>query len=233
MDKSPTRKIEERIGYRFRDGVLVRLALTHRSHANEQGERRVHNERFEFLGDALLGVVVSDRLFRHFPDATEGELTRMRAALVNETSLAAHARRLELGSSLLLGRGEERSGGREKDSILADAFEALLAAVYLDGGIDALVGLLDRIFFPYVDFATLPQGGTDHKTMLQELLHTRSLVPVYRIVETTGPEHERIFHVEVGDGTRILGEGVGSTRKRAEQQAAQSALARLKGENGG
>lgn len=221
------KEIEAHLGYRFRDESLIRLALTHRSHANERGGLRADNQRLEFLGDAILGLLVSEELFRRYPTASEGDLSSMRARLVNESSLADHARRLGIGTSLLLGKGEDRSGGREKDSILADAFEAVIAALYLDGGMDALLGVMNTRVFPFIDYSRLSAGGGDYKTMLQERLQALSRTPSYRTVEVSGPDHCRLFRVEVVDGEVILGRGTGSSRKGAEQDAAREALERL------
>lgn len=224
--------MERNLGYRFRDPALLRQALTHRSYANEQGLRGADNERLEFLGDALLDLLVSEELFRRFPDQPEGALSRMRASIVNEGALASHARRVGIGDALLLGRGEERTGGREKDSLLADAFEAVVAAIYLDGGMSPLQLVMDRHLFPYVDFS-LSLRGEDYKTMLQERLQAVSRKPVYRTVQVSGPDHSPLYRVEVMDGERILGGGTGTSRKGAEQNAAREALARLEGDGGG
>lgn len=221
------KEMEAHLGYRFHDESLIRRALTHRSHANERGDRTADNQRLEFLGDALLGLLVSEELFHRYPTASEGDLSGMRARLVNEASLADHARRLGLGASLLLGKGEDRSGGREKDSILADAFEAVIAAVYLDGGMNSLREVMKTHFFKYIDYTRLSPHGSDYKTMLQERLQALSKSPTYRIVEVSGPHHCRLFRVEVLDGEIVLGSGTGSSRKGAEQEAARVALERL------
>jgi len=224
-------EFERHLGYTFNDPTLLRQALTHRSHANEQQERVADNERLEFLGDALLDLLVSEELFRRFPDEPEGVLSRMRAAIVNEGALARHARRLGVGGALFLGRGEERSGGREKDSLLADAFEALVAALYLDGGMSSIRRFMETHFFPYIDYQGIVLGG-DYKTMLQERLQAMSRTALYRTVEVSGPDHAPRYCVEVTDGETLLGSGVGSSRKGAEQNAAREALSRLN-ETGG
>jgi ribonuclease-3 len=206
--------------YRFQDPELLAQALTHRSSG------ATHNERLEFLGDALLGFIIGDILYRRFPDADEGQLTRCRAALVNKERLASIARAIELGPRLVLGEGEMKSGGWRRDSILANALEALLGAIYLDGGIEACHRQIS-IWFDAILANTDPgQTSKDPKTQLQEFLQARGLsLPVYRNVEMTGPPHNQTFTVECR--ADLLPEPViarGRSRRRGEQEAAQKAL---------
>lgn len=201
--------------------------MTHKSFSNEQpGRNFPHNERLEFLGDAVLDLVISQLLFRSFPQFPEGELTRIRAEVVSERALAALARPLGLGYCLRLGRGEERSGGRDKDSLLANAFEAVLGAVFLDGGFEAAEVVIERLFSHAVESSACRKAGVDHKTRLQEFFQARhGKTPEYVMLEAEGPDHQRIYSVEVRfDGTAI-GRGRGRTKKKAEQEAAREALA--------
>lgn len=201
---------------------LVRQALTHRSFA--EGLPSPDNERLEFLGDSVLGMVVSDRLFADTPTATEGELTRSRASYVNRTSLATAARRLNLGPLLRLSAGEESSGGRDRDSSLADAFEALLAAVYLTGGLAATTEFVRRHLLSEAP----ARPAWDAKSRLQERLQaSRRITPTYRTVAETGQPHERQYQVEVLAEGKVLGSGEGASKKSAEQLAAAEALASL------
>jgi len=211
---------------RFRDAGLREAALTHRSYAFEN-EIEVNNERLEFLGDAVLGLVVTDMAFRTFPTLPEGELAKLRAAMVNMTALADVARDLGLGAFVLLGKGEEMSGGRDKASILADAFEATLGAVYLDRGLDTARKLIERLFRPRMIAYARGEGGRDYKTILQEMassdLHA---LPEYRIAER-GPDHEKEFTATVYLAGEPWGTGTGRSKKEAEQQAAHEAYRRL------
>lgn len=220
--------LERRLGHRFAEPELLLTALTHRSHAHEAEAGTTHYERLEFLGDALLGYIVSDRLFGADPTATEGVLTRRRQAVVRTGTLAIAAERMGLGEALRLGRGEERTGGRGKRSLLADTFEAVLAAVYLDGGIRAARAFVTRHLGPHMAEASrIRAAGDDYKTRLQERIQARlQRTPAYRIVSTSGPAHALEFEVEVAVEDRVLGVGRGTTRKRAEQAAAQQALLR-------
>ncbi len=200
--------------------------MTHRSYAFEQ-ELGVNNERLEFLGDAVLGLLVTDAAYREFPDLQEGELAKLRAAIVNMTALADVARELDLGRFLLLGKGEEMSGGRDKASILADAFEAILGAVYVDRGLDAARRLIERLFRPRMVAYVRGEGDRDYKTILQELassdLHA---MPEYRIVER-GPDHQKEFTATVYLSGEPWGSGIGRSKKEAEQEAAHEAHRRL------
>jgi len=217
--------LETALGYNFIDQRLVWQALTHKSFSNEQNEDVPHNERLEFLGDAVLELAVSDLVFRRYPDIPEGGLTRIRAEVVSEKGLAALARLLDLGAGLRFGKGEEKSGGREKDSLLADAFEALLGAVYCDGGFSATQAVVEKIFSAPIEASTRSRYGTDYKTCLQERLQARhGGLPDYQLVRVSGPDHERIYTMEVRFEGKLLGSGRGASKKRAEQQAAAVAL---------
>ena len=222
--------LELRLGRSFLDRALLDHALTHSSWVHENASAPGGDyERLEFLGDAVLGSFVAERLFRDDPNASEGELTRRKQGVVSMPALAVAARRLELGGYLLLGRGEEASGGRERDSLLADALEAVLGAIYLDGGIRAARAFVRRCLFSSAG----AKGGSavharDAKTELQERWQARSrLTPWYRIVATAGPPHATEFTVEVVAGDRVLATGQGRSRKGAEQAAAASALRAL------
>jgi ribonuclease-3 len=214
------------LGVRFRDASLRRLALTHRSYAFEN-DLTANNERLEFLGDAVLGVVVTDMAFTEFPELAEGELAKLRAAIVNMGALADVARDLGLGRFVLLGRGEEMSGGRDKSSILADALEALLGAVYLDRGLDAASKLIRRLFRPRMIAYVRGEGERDYKTILQEIASAElHAIPEYRIRER-GPDHEKEFTATVVLAGKEWGIGMGRSKKEAEQQAAHEAYVRL------
>ncbi len=221
-----SKALDRALGVRFRDAALREAALTHRSYAFEN-EIEVNNERLEFLGDAVLGLVVTDMAFRTFPTLPEGELAKLRAAMVNMTALADVARDLGLGAFVLLGKGEEMSGGRDKASILADAFEATLGAVYLDRGLDTARKLIERLFRPRMIAYARGEGGRDYKTILQEMassdLHA---LPEYRIAER-GPDHEKEFTATVYLAGEPWGTGTGRSKKEAEQQAAHEAYRRL------
>ena len=217
------RTLEESISHRFRQVKLLRLALTHSSYANERACR--HNERLEFLGDAVLGLAVSEELYRRFPDAPEGALTKLRAKLVNMSSLAQAARKLSLDALVHLGRGEEGQGGRERDSLLSDVLEALIAAVFLDGGFDAARRVVNTLYaFAWPHEIEIPKER-DFKSRLQELTQKEHKArPVYRLLGSSGPEHEKLFEVELAlpDGRIIL--AAGPSVKKAEQTAARQAL---------
>jgi ribonuclease-3 len=212
------------LGYPFEDPGLLERALTHRSYESE-GSGRASNERLEFLGDAVLGLVIADELFGGW-GLSEGEMAKVRAAVVNETSLAAVARRLGIGPELRLGRGEESTGGREKVSILADAMEAVLGAVYLDGGLDEARRVILADWRPLIAERAASPGRRDYKTRLQEVLAGRGMTPVYS-VEGFGPDHQRTFSAEVKAQGRRLGRGTGTSKKRAQQEAARRALSEL------
>lgn len=221
--------LEEKLGYTFQNRALLENALTHSSCANESRGRLLSNERLEFLGDSILGMVVADHLYRNHPDLPEGELTRTRAALVCEESLVEVAQELNLGQYLQLGKGEEAGGGRQRPSIQADAVEAVLAAVYLDGGIGSARKIIQKyILSREVAGLTKPR---DYKTALQELVQRESgQVLRYRLTGEEGPDHNKRFFVEVDLNGTSIGAGNGRSKKEAEQMAAKTAVAALTGE---
>ena len=220
--------LEAALGYKFQNITLLQNALTHSSYANERWHNSLlSNERLEFLGDSILGMVVAGYLYENFPDRPEGELTRMRADMVCETSLAAIAARIDLGKHLLLGHGEERFGGRSRASILADAVESVIAAAFLDGGMQAAADIITR--FVLCDVPVSKLHNTDYKTSLQELVQQkRNQVLCYRLVGESGPDHDKQFTAQVLLNDQVVGEGIGSSKKRAEQDAARVALENLK-----
>ena len=217
--------LEERLGYVFSNPGLLRLALTHRSVSSEDSTRQ-DNERLEFLGDAVLQLVVTDLLYRSWPELPEGQMAKVRASVVSRATLAEVARQLDLGSFLELAPGEEATGGREKDSILADSLEAVIGAVYLDGGLEAARGLILRFWEAKVAERAKEPGIKDYKTRLQEVLARTGNRPDYE-VEGTGPDHQRRFTAVVSAEGRILGRGAGRSKKQAEQAAAREALKTL------
>ena len=229
--------LEARLGYAFGDRGLLARALTHRSRAHEDELGTAgDNESLEFLGDAVLGAVIADRLFRDFPDYDEGRKSKARAQLVSAATLAALGDELRLGDHLLLGRGEEKTGGRRKRSLLADAFEAVVGAIHLDGGYAAAAAFVERTFRPLLDGirkdGLAPSATRDHKSELQEWLQARARpLPAYRLAGVTGPDHRKVFAVEVLVGGRLAGTGSGQTRKEAEREAARQALAALAGQD--
>ncbi len=219
-------EFEEKLGYTFRNKALLENALTHSSYANEhRREGATSNERLEFLGDAILGLVVAEHLFRTHPDKPEGELTKLRAELVCEKSLAEVAGRLELGKVLKLGHGESHGGGSHRPSMLADAVEAVLAASYLDGGMAVPKDIITRFILQKEPRIS---GNQDYKTRFQELVQRhRDQVIAYALVEESGPDHNKTFTVEVSLNGEGVGTGTGSSKKRAEQDAARGAIAHL------
>ena len=213
------------IGYRFKDPQLPLQALTHKSYSNEQVKPVLHNERLEFLGDAVLELAISEWVYADYPDIPEGGLTRIRAEVVSEKGLTKVACLLRLGEGLRLGKGEERSGGREKPSLLSDALEALLGAIYRDGGFAVVCEIVRRLFAADIEHSAKSRYGTDYKTCLQERLQAiHGRLPEYQLAEVSGPDHERIFSIEVRFDGKLLGSGQGPSKKRAEQQAAAVAL---------
>ena len=222
--------LEERLRYSFREPKLLEAALTHTSWANEQGLEDDY-ERLEFLGDAILGAVAASWLYDTRPDLDEGELSKLKSYVVSEPVLARHAEHLGLGEYLRLGVGESRSGGREKRSLLADAMEAVLGAVYKDGGLAAAQGVALELLQSVLGERVEIPKRRDSKTALQEEAQARgSSLPEYRHVAEEGPDHQKRFHVECWVDGRLLGDGDGSTKKRAEQRAARAALERLEQE---
>lgn len=217
---------EERIGYTFRDRDLLTRALTHKSYSHEAKQESVqHNETFEFLGDSVLGLVIGDTLFHEFPTLDEGALSKMKAFLVSANSLAMKAREFGMGEVIRLGVGEEKTGGRNKDSLLANLYEAMIAAVYLDGGIDAARKLIERSFRTNID--AISEDDLlfhDFKTALQERAQGRGFpLPEYKVIEEVGPDHDKTFVVEVKVGG-MVSRGEGPSKKEAQQQAARHAL---------
>ena len=219
--------LETAIGYRFRNIQLLQNALTHSSYANERWHNSLlSNERLEFLGDSVLGMLVAEYLFRTFPNRPEGELTRMRADMVCEQTLASAANRIGLGNHLLLGHGEEQGGGRKRNSILADAMESVIAACFLDGGIEAALKVVQQ--FILVEVPVTKLHNADYKTQLQELVQQKkNQVLSYALVGQSGPDHDKKFDVEVSLNGAVVGSGSGSSKKRAEQDAARSAIEKL------
>lgn len=222
-------EFEERIGYQFQRRDLLRRALTHKSYSHEAKDTGArHNETFEFLGDSVLGFVIGDLLFRHFPENDEGALSKMKAYLVSAPSLAAKAREYGMGEVILLGVGEEKTGGRRKDSLLANLFEAVIAGIYLDGGIDAARPFIQRAFAD--DIHRIDEQDLlfhDYKTALQEVAQGRGLLlPEYSVVGEVGPDHDKKFIVDVKIGS-LVARGEGTSKKVAQQQAAKVALQEL------
>lgn len=216
-------KLEQNMGYEFKDSTLLKTALTHSSYANEAGKGTKYNERLEFLGDSVLSLIVSEYLFEAFPKMPEGELTKLRASLVCEKSLAKFSQKLEVGEFLLLGNGEEISGGRTRPSILADAFEALLAALYLDSDMERAKEYV--LEFVKEALKESKPSFKDYKTMLQEIIQqNREETVRYHLVGEYGPDHDKRFVVEVHLNSNVIGHGEGKSKKEAEQQAAKEAL---------
>jgi ribonuclease-3 len=223
--------LQRAIGYRFRDRGMLEHAMTHTSRANEDVSGGVvDNESMEFLGDAILGFVVADVLFREFPEFDEGEKSKTKAALVSTTTLARQAEQLNLGEHLLLGRGEEKTGGRQKQALLADSYEALIAAIYLDGGIEHARAFIVREFGALLEAVRRHGvGGHDYKSALQEFVQSRDLpLPEYRLVGSVGPDHRKRFQIEVLVNGERLAEATGPSKKESEQEAARAALEKLK-----
>jgi len=223
-------EIETRIGYRFKDRGLLEHALTHKSRAAEDISGGVaDNESLEFLGDAVLGLVVADALFRQYPSYDEGQKSKIKASVVSTQALARQAEEIQLGEHLILGRGEEKTGGRFKQALLADAYEALIAAIYLDGGLDAAETFLRRELKNAIDAGAARNFvGQDYKSALQERVQALGRpLPEYRIAGEAGPDHRKVFSVEVVVAGEVLGAASGRAKKEAEQEAARLAIARL------
>lgn len=227
--------LEERLGVAVARPDLGLQALTHKSYVNEHKDAGLQdNERLEFLGDAVVDLAIGHRLMERFPAASEGELSKLRALIVNEEGLARIARRLGLGELLLLGRGEELTGGRDKNSVLADAMEAVIAAVYQGSGLETVMQLVDRHFTEALEGVALGRSGLDYKTKLQEDVQTRlKLSPRYRVVSESGPDHEKTFEVEVSIGTEPYARATGRSKKEAEQAAARATLEMLQKDDAG
>ena len=223
--------LEKEIGYHFQNISLLQNALTHSSYANERWHNSLlSNERLEFLGDSILGMLVAEYLYRSFPDRPEGELTRMRADMVCEKTLANVANHIGLGQHLLLGKGEEQGGGRSRDSILADAMESVIAATFLDGGMNAAQDFIRK--FILVETPVTRLHNIDYKTQLQELVQQKkNQVLSYELIGQSGPDHDKKFDVEVTLNGKVVGTGSGRSKKRAEQDAARAAIEKLFPEN--
>jgi ribonuclease-3 len=223
-------ELQEVLGYRFQRSELLIQALVHRSFVHENPhQNQADNETFEFLGDAVLSLAISHTLLERFPDYNEGDLSRLRSSIVNERELAMVAVNMSLGEYLLLGKGEELSGGRQKTSLLADSLEALLGAIYLDGGLEACIGVVKRIFHDYLSSEQLEHPlktlDKDYKTQLQELTQARfRFTPIYFLESEEGPDHDKTFHVNVALEGRLLAHGSGKSKKEAQQDAARKAL---------
>jgi ribonuclease III len=218
--------LQERLGVEHLDPALGLAALTHKSYCNEhRADLTVDNERLEFLGDAVVDLAVSHRLMERFPSADEGELSKLRALIVNEDALARVARELRVGELLRMGRGEELTGGRDKSSVLADALEAVIAAVYLTQGLPAVMAVVDRHFADALAGVAEGRSGDDYKTRLQELMQSQGRAsPRYRVVAEEGPDHAKTFEVEVSVGGELFGRATGRNKKEAEQAAARKTL---------
>lgn len=224
--------LQARLGYAFRDENLLRLALTHPSVAHEKGAVMEHNQRLEFLGDAVLQLVLTRELYEKFPAFDEGPLTKSRAKLVNRRTLAIHGRAITLGDHLILSRGEEAHGGRERSSALADAFESVIGAIFLDGGYEAAREFILREFRPTLSEMGAPPVLENPKGELQELLQAKSPdAPKYHVISATGPDHDRVFECTVHHGGVELARGAGKSKKAAESEAALNALLKLRAEN--
>ena len=221
--------LEKSINYEFKDKRLLKCALTHTSYANEN--RTNSNERLEFLGDSILSFIVSSHIFKSFKNMPEGELTRLRSSLVCEAALCVFSREINLGDNLLLGKGEEKSGGRNRDSILADAFESLLAAIYLDGGLEAAKSFVFKFVLRELENKNVASAAKDYKTILQEIIQRNpEEVISYVLTNESGPDHDKLFEVEVHLNSNVIGKGKGKSKKAAEEEAAKQALS-LMGES--
>ena len=218
-------KLQKALGYTFKEIKLLNKAITHKSYVNETGESLKHNERFEFLGDSVLDLVVSDYLVRKYSDYREGTLSKIRAAVVNETCLAGLARKLDLGAFLFLGRGEEMSGGRNKASLLANAYEAVAGAIYCDSNLETAASvLLPQIKNEITKFID-NRESRDYKSDLQEYTQNKFFcIPIYKVLRETGPDHEKQFEIIVSAKDENMGKGMGRSKKEAEQAAAKMAL---------
>lgn len=224
--------VQKTIGYQFKDKLILRQSLTHSSYANEHRNKALKdNERLEFLGDAILDLIISEYLFKKYLEMPEGDLSKIRASIVCEASLAKVAKIIHLGDYLLLGKGEAMTGGKTRASILADAFEALVGGIFLDSGFDAAKVFLESTLIKQVEKVnSLEDLYTDYKTLLQEEIQRESIMPlVYNVIGEKGPDHDKNFYVEVYHDTICLGKGVGKSKKEAEQDAAKKALLNSKG----
>lgn len=225
IKKNQLSQVYARLNYEFKDISLISTALTHSSFANEAKVKVPFNERLEFLGDSVLGLTISDYLYRTYPELPEGVLTKLRAGVVSEVSLAQIARALDLGKFIRLGKGEENTGGSDRTSILADAMESVIGAMYLDDGLDTAKAFVLRLLIPSINILAAGKGHKDYKTDLQELLQSKSALDItYQIIDEIGPDHDKVFTAQVSHGNTAIGQGQGKSKKEAEQQAAQDAL---------
>ncbi|MFQ5580558.1 MAG: ribonuclease III [Nitrospiria bacterium] len=229
MTPKDIRFLEDELGCFFDEPALLRHALTHKSYLNENREKDVEdNERLEFLGDSVLGLIISDVLMERFPEASEGDLSKMKARIVSEETLARIAKGIDLGSFLYLGKGEERTLGREKPSLLSDAMESVIAAVYLDKGFVPVREVVLKQFNPYLKEVPLSKFASDYKTELQEKCQKRfGTLPVYVVVQESGPDHQKRFEIEIRINDMPYGVSAGNSKKEAEQRAAKIALGKL------
>jgi len=229
MKQTDLSEFEQKILYKFNEITILEEALSHSSFINEQDDENIKdNERFEFLGDAVLNLIVGHILIQRYPDLNEGDLSRMRAGLVNESQLANIARAIDLGSFLRLGRGEIQTNGREKNSILADTFEAVIAAVYIDGGFDEVFKMIEKHFSDLLNSIAASLYDHDYKSRVQELVQeSHKIIPQYRVLQESGPDHDKTFKVQL-DVREVRTEGIGKSKKMAEQDAARKALEVLK-----
>jgi ribonuclease-3 len=230
MSETRLDQLQDILGYHFRDPRILRRALTHPSYVNEHpDEDAVDNQRLEFLGDAVLDFVASAWVYSHYPSFSEGRMTRLRAALVRTSTLADFARQLHLGRVLRVGKGESESGGRERDANLCDAFEAVVGAIFLDGGLEAVAQFVEPLIKPAAENTLAVRADRDAKSLLQEWSQAeRGITPQYRIVAETGPDHAKSFVAEVVLGEEVVGRGTGRSKQRAEQAAAQVAWKALR-----
>ncbi|MFA5633604.1 MAG: ribonuclease III [Candidatus Dojkabacteria bacterium] len=226
MKKRKMNNIEKKLGIQFNNKELLNRALTHRSFLNEnRGIGLKNNERLEFLGDAVLELIISSKLFNIYPDRAEGELTGIRSALVRTESLAEESRRLDVGKYLLMSKGEEDSGGRDKDYLLANAYEAILGAIYLDRGLEECTNFVERTVLKQLDFIVKNELFIDPKTKIQELIQAKyKITPTYEVVEEKGPDHEKYFTVALKIGDKFSCKGYGASKQKAEEDAAQKAI---------
>ncbi len=229
------KELERSLGYEFRDPTLLDCALTHRSYANENPDlMKQDNERLEFLGDAVLTLCISDMLMKRFPEHSEGELSKMRSSIVNERPLARLAGELRVGDYLLLGRGEDISGGRSKHSILSNTLEAIIAAVYFDTGFEGVYAFVEMRFLPLLEAGTVKLHYQDYKTALQEVTQDRfRVIPKYSVLREFGPDHDKVFQVLLTVGDVVSTSGLGRNKKEAEQRAARKALEAIEKKGGG
>ncbi|MEK7574291.1 MAG: ribonuclease III [Patescibacteria group bacterium] len=221
-------KLEKEISIEFKNKSLLKEALTHRSYLNENPQEGRQNERLEFLGDSVLELITSEFLFKKYPDQAEGQLTVLRAALINYQILARVAREIGLENYILLSKGEAKDTGKGREAILANAFEALLAAIYLDGGYQVSQNFISRFLLPHLDEILKKQLYRDSKSFLQEVIQEKfKVTPIYKVLEENGPDHQKIFRVGVYVGEKLIAEGQGASKQEAEVSAANQALSAL------